>query len=57
MVRIFEVLDEDNRGPAYTEDEKFDRKILDEPDPDWDEDTKIKYAGGIEYGWPYEPLL
>lgn len=53
MVRIYEVLDEENLAPPYQFDEKYDRSILNEPDPEHQEDSKIKYAGGIEYGWPY----
>lgn len=56
MVRIFEVLEPENRAPAY-HDSSFDRSILHQPDPEWGADTKLENVGGVEYGTQFRPYL
>lgn len=57
MIRIFEVLEEPNRGEGYKVDEKFDRRILKEPDPEHDKESGLEHSGGADYGEAWKPML
>lgn len=57
MIRIFEVLEEPNRGEGYKMDKKYDRRILKQPDPEHDAESGLEHSGGVEYGESWRPLL